>query len=304
MLKTSVRYFMSVVRHGSIRAASAELNVAQSAVSRQLQALEHELGTQLLERRARGVCLTQAGELLYAYGRQTGFQAERFASELDALRGLRRGHVRLAVIESLVPRLLPRALKDFNGKYPGITFSINVTTTDKVVAAVKDGSAEIGVGFSAEITDDLACVCSVREPLLAVVSSAHPLADADSVSVRDLTGLPMLLAPKLSGARHLFDQACLEAGVTITPAMESTSLDLTHRIAVTGVGIAVLMRHSCHETVRDGTVKTLKFKERALNSGTLDVITLAGRQLPLAAEKFLDSLRAELRSPGGTARDQ
>lgn len=302
MLKRSLKYFMSVARHGSIRAASAELNVAQSAVSRQLQALEYELGVELLERHTHGVVLTQAGMLLQAYGRAVSFDAERLISELDALRGLRRGHVRLAMIESLVPNVLPRALDRFLKDFPGITFSIDVTTTDRVVAAVRDGSAEAGVGFSPDLPDDVRTVFSVREPMVAIVAPDHPLAAAAEISVGDLTDLPIVLAPRLTGARLMFERGCAEAGVTIPPSIETPSVELCHQLARTGAAVAVLMRLSCLNSVDDRSVTAIPFKEKTFGTGHLDAIALADRRLPLAAEKFLAVLQEVAETDPGLER--
>lgn len=298
MLKRSLKYFMAVARHGSIRAASAELNVAQSAVSRQLQALEYELGVELLERHTHGVALTQAGELLQAYGRAVSFDAERLISELDALRGLRRGHVRLAMIESLVPNVLPRALDRFLKEFPGITFGIDVTTTDRVVAAVRDGSAEAGVGFSPDLPGDVRTVFSLRERMLAIVAADHPLAASSEISVRDLIDFPVVLAPKLTGARLLFERGCAEAGVTISPSVETPSVELCHQLTRTGAAVGVLMRLSCLNSIEDGSLKAIPFKEKTFNTGRLDAIALADRRLPLAAEKFL----AVLQGAAGTGQ--
>lgn len=294
MLKRSLRYFMSVARHGSIRAASGELNVAQSAVSRQLQALEYELGVELLERRTHGVVLTQAGELLQAYGRAVTFDAERLVSELDAVRGLRRGHVRLAVIESLVPNVLARAITRFLTEFPGITFSIDVTTTDRVVASVRDGSAEAGVGFSPDLPDDVRTVFSVGEPMVAIVAATHPLARKSEISVREVAGLPIVLASRMSGARLMFERGCAEAGVVIPPTVETPSVELCHQLARSGMAVAVTMSLSCLHLIEDGSVKAISFKERMFSTGRLDAIALADRRLPLATEKFLEMLREEV----------
>src|SRR5205823_1569795 len=91
-----------VARHGSIREAAEELHVAQSALSRQIQKLEQQLGVPLFQRHARGVELTSAGEIYLRHARSSLRQDERVRSELDALKGLRHGTINLQSIESLV----------------------------------------------------------------------------------------------------------------------------------------------------------------------------------------------------------
>src|SRR3984893_6650959 len=144
MIKASLRYFGAVVQHGSIRAAAEALHVAQSAVSRQLQSLEQELDVQLIERRARGISPTPAGELLYRYWREASFHVERLRSEVDGLQGLRRGNVRIATVESLTTGLLADAIDKFRAHHPGVTFEIMMSGSNGVTQAVRSGEAGRG----------------------------------------------------------------------------------------------------------------------------------------------------------------
>jgi DNA-binding transcriptional LysR family regulator len=291
VLKTAIRYFSEVVQHGSIRAAAGDLGVAQSAISRQLQALERELGVPLLERRPRGVALTPAGELVFAYARETAFHTERLSSEIDALQGLRRGHVRIHAIEAMVPHLLPRAIDAFLAQFPGINFEVEVAGTDRVQMAVREGRAEIGIGFCAEPAIDIRQIFQVKEPLFAIVAPDHPLASRGKISVRELETWPVAVPGRLTGTRRVFDGACRLAKVSVRPALETNSVELMHRFALVGHGVAVLTRLTCVESLESRQVVAVRFKEPEMNRGTVDVITLTGRRLPVAAERFLVPLR-------------
>lgn len=294
MLKVAFRYFAEVVQHGSIRAAANELNVAQSAISRQIQALERELGAPLLDRRPRGVALTPAGEIVFAYSRQATFHTERLSSEIDALQGLRRGHVRIHSIEAMVPHLLPRAIDTFLAEFPGINFEVEIAGTDRVQAALRDGRAEIGIGFCAEPAKDLKPVFRIREPLFAMVAPEHPLASRRKISLRELEVWPTALPGRLTGSRNLLDAACAKAKVELRPALETNSVELVHRFALVGHGVSVLARMSCIETLRARRLVALRFQEQEMARGTIEVMTLAGRPLPVAAERFLVPLRRAL----------
>jgi len=139
MTSISLRYFATVARRGSIREAAEELHVAQSALSRQIQKLEQDFGVPLFQRHARGVELTSAGEIFLRHARSSLRQTERVRSELDALKGLRRGTINIQSIESLVPGVLPQAIMRFRARYPGITFEVTVDRTDRIIAAVREG---------------------------------------------------------------------------------------------------------------------------------------------------------------------
>jgi DNA-binding transcriptional LysR family regulator len=294
MIKASLRYFGAVVQHGSIRAAAEALHVAQSAVSRQLQSLEQELDVQLIERRARGIAPTPAGELLYRYWRDANFHVERLRSEIDALQGLRRGNVRIATVESLTTGLLPDAIDTFRALHPGITFEVLMSGSDGVAQAVRSGEAEMGFGLNLGSSPEFNVVHRVREPILAVMSPKHALATARTLTLSRIAGWPIALSMRRNGIRQLVEAAATAAGITIEPALVTNSVELQHRFARTGQGIAFLPRLPCLQSIKSGLLAAVQISDPALNSGTFDIITLAARKLPLAAEEFISIARQEL----------
>lgn len=294
MLKKSLLNFMAVVRKGSIRAAAAELDIAQSAISRQLQALEHELGTPILERNTRGIRLTPAGEILYAHGQNALFKTERFHSELDAFRGFQSGHVAFSAVESLASHLLPRIVSAFSRKYPEVTLSVTVATTGDVIRQVSDGLSSFGVCFSAVPTRGVDTVVRYREPLLAIVPKGHPLAERRSVGLPDLLPHSVAMSTRSTGVGILLDFACRKAGLAITPALETNSLELLRQFVGHGAGVAVMTRQSCIEGLDDDGCAAIPLEDEALNSGSIDVVVASGRSLPLPAERVIEELQRQL----------
>ncbi len=301
MLKIAFRYFAEVVQHGSIRAAANDLGVAQSVISRQVQALERELGAPLLERRPRGIALTPAGELVFSYAREAAFHIDRLQTEIDALNGLRRGRVRIHAIEALVPHLLPRAIDAFLAEFPGINFDVEIASSDRIQAALLNGQTEIGIGFCPKPTKDLRTVFQVREALFAMVAPDHPLASRRKISVREFEIWPTAVANPMSGSRNLIDSVCHKAEVELRPALETNSTELLHRFALVGHGLAVLSRLSCFENLRSRKLVALSFEEPEMTHGTIEVLTLAGRRLPIPAERFLVPLRRAFDMPDNLA---
>ena len=95
--ETRIVFLFEAIRHGSIRAAADALNVAPSAVSRQIALLEEELSIPLLERHTRGIKPTEAGQLLMAYFREQRSHQHDLLSHLQELRGLRGGNIHIAL---------------------------------------------------------------------------------------------------------------------------------------------------------------------------------------------------------------
>jgi DNA-binding transcriptional LysR family regulator len=296
MSNAYLRYFATVARHGSIREAAEELHVAQSALSRQIQKLEQELGVPLFQRHARGVELTSAGEIYLRHARSSLRQDERVRSELDALRGLRRGTINLQSIESLVPDVLPKVILGFSGRHPGIAFNVTVDRSDRIVAAVREGRTDIGLTFYPTMDRELTSVFKMREPLVALLSPHHPLAGKARVSLAESTAYPIALPLKNSGSRVLIDIACKAAGIYMLPVLETNSIHLRVQFVHVNNGITFHSRLSAADSLATGNVVAVPIRDRLVNSATIEVITHSSRQLSLAAEEFLRFLQGELQN--------
>jgi DNA-binding transcriptional LysR family regulator len=296
MTNANLRYFTSVARHGSIREAAEELHVAQSALSRQIQKLEQVLGVPLFQRHARGVELTSAGEIYLRHARSSLRQDERVRSELDALKGLRSGTINMQAIESLVPGVLPRVILGFTARHPGITFNVTVDRSDLILAAVREGRTDIGLVFYPTMESEVTSVFKMREPLVALMSPRHPLAKKAKVSLAESVDYPIALPLRNSGSRMLIDIACKAAGIYIRPVLETNSIQLRVQFLKVNNGITFHSRLSAAESLSTGKLVAVPIRDRIVNTATIDIITHASRQLPLAAEAFLRFLQGELQN--------
>ncbi len=296
MTNANLRYFTSVARHRSIREAAEELHVAQSALSRQIQKLEQELGVPLFQRHARGVELTSAGEIFLRHARSSLRQEERVRSELDALKGLRHGTINMQSIESLVPGVLPQVILGFSKRHPGITFNVTVDRSDQILAAVREGRTDIGLVFYPTAELEVTSVFKMREPLVALMSPRHPLAKKAKVSLAEAIGYPIALPLKNSGSRVLIDIACKAAGIAMRPVLETNSIQLRVHFVHVNHGITFHSRLSAADSLTEGDVVAVPIRDRIVNTATIDVITHASRQLPLVADAFLRFLQGELQN--------
>jgi DNA-binding transcriptional LysR family regulator len=296
MINAGLRYFAAVARSGSIREAAEELHVAQSALSRQILKLEAQLGAPLFQRHARGVELTSAGEILLSFAQMSLRQVEKVRSEVDALKGLRRGNVHIHAIESLVPHLLPQVIARFSRRYPGINFVISIDGSDRVVAAVREGRTDIGFTFHAPPDPELATVFKVREPLVAVMSAQHPLSEKAKVSLAECAVYPIAAPMQNTCSRIVIDMACKSGGVHLKPTLETNSIPLRVEFLHTNNGITFIPRISVWDKLRAGELVAVPIRDRVANTATIDAITHVSRQLPLAAEEFLRAVQGELQT--------
>jgi DNA-binding transcriptional LysR family regulator len=121
-----LHYVDEVARVGSIRQAATRLHVAPSAVMRRVQDLESELGTAIFERLPRGMRLTAAGELFVRYIRLRSADLERVRSEIEELRGLRRGSLLLIASQALATSFLPGVIAAFHKSHALVEFRIRI----------------------------------------------------------------------------------------------------------------------------------------------------------------------------------
>ncbi len=297
MLKTSMRYFLAVVQHGSIRAAADALLINQSAISRQIQSLEEEYEASLLERHARGVRLTPAGELLFAAIREIGFASDRTRSEISALHGLKRGHIKMHVIESMLQSVIPSVIEKFHHQFPGVNFEVILAGSDSVVTAVRNGECDFGITLSSHASHGVTPIYSVDCKLTAIMRPDHPLAATRNLSVASLVTWPVGVATRPTGTRQLFDDACRTRGVEIIPKIETNSVELLHQFAFMEDAVVVSSDMVFAASIKAGKLVTRPLADVELNSAHFEVLAMTGRKQTVAAERFLMMLGRALERP-------
>lgn len=294
MLRDAVRYFVVVARTGSIRAASATLGVAQSAISRQLQNLEYELRTTLIERTTRGVTLTAAGEALLKHSKSVSFKFERFWSELHEIDGAKPGHVRVAIVESITSYVFPRAVESYLSDYPGTTFSVRVDKTSSVIAAVLDDEVDFGICVNANAAG-IQTLSRVIEPLFVITPQAHVLAEYPSLSLRDISAFKLAVPSRTGGLGYALESSFRRAQLALDIALETNSLELLRQFVSIGRGIAVMTLQSCVASLLKSNFVAIPFVDDKFDVISTDIIAAPGRLLPLPSERFMDRVNAELR---------
>ncbi|MFT4190938.1 MAG: LysR family transcriptional regulator [Comamonas sp.] len=296
--ETAVRYFLEVVRTGSVKEAALRLNVAPSAVSRQIARLESDLDTLLFERRARGMQPNAAGELLAAHARRVEQDIERVTGEILSLRGLRSGQVRIATVEGFAYDFIPALIARFRQRYEGIVFHIDVCAQGDVARRVRDAEADVGVTLSAVPETGIRVELRHPSPILAVMAVGHPLARQRQVSLGQVTAYPLALPLKDSSLRQLLDISCSRQGLRYRTVVVSNHADTLVNFAAASVGgVAFYGELSIRSRLASHALVALPLRDREMNERHLEVQTLAGRNLHEAGRAFVqylvDAIRAE-----------
>lgn len=294
--ETAVRYFLEVVRTGSIKEAASKLNVAPSAVSRQVARLEREMDTLLFERHARGMVPNAAGELLAAHAKRAQQDNERVLNDISALRGLRSGFVRVVSTEGFAFDFIPTLIARFREKYEGIRFHLEVGGQGDVPKRVRDGEADIGVTLSSVPEPGIKLELRHPCPILAVMSCGHPLAGHRQLSLGQVVAYPLALPPHNSSVRQLLDISCSRQGLQYATAMSSNHADaLVSFAAAARECVAFYGELSIRTRLLAKTLVAIPLRDREMNERYLEVETLAGRALPDAAKGFAQFLTDAIR---------
>lgn len=285
---TALRYFLEVARYGSISEASLHLNVASSAISRQINSLEDILGTTLFERRPRGMELSAAGEMLAVYARKNALESDRVVSDIAALEGLNRGHVKLACTEGVAMEFLPRCIANFRKKHEGIHFHINVSSPHEVSRRISHGDADIGITLSLSPTKGIQVAYRLPSPVLAIVHPNHPLSKKKSVTLAQLHPYPIALPEEDTTVRQLFDICCSRLNLLFEPILVSNNMATLNRFTTFEGGVHLAGEISMRHQLAKNELVAIPIRDRGMDIRNMEVQTLTGRTLPAAVRVFLN----------------
>ena len=285
-----LRYFVAVARAGSIRKASEELHVASSAVSRQIQKIEDELGTPLFERLPNGLRLTQAGKATLRHPKATLHDFELLTGELGALKGKKTGLVSIAALDSLLVRFLPDQIKEFHELHPAVNFRVHSGVQSRIATMVAEGEIDIGITFNLPHPDDTRFIADIPMPLMAMVSADHPLARRPSVSLSECAQYNLLLQVDTEPLRSMIEVELSSLERTGRALVTSNNLMLLRPLIEAGVGVAFYTPLGMADQIRSGTIVGVPLEGSRLGGMRLGLLVPRRRQLSQAAEAMVVQL--------------
>jgi DNA-binding transcriptional LysR family regulator len=302
-----LRYFVVVARAGSIRKASEELHVASSAVSRQIQKIEDELGTPLFERLPNGLRLTQAGMVTLRHAKATLHDFDLLKSELGALKGKNTGLVTIAALDSLFVRFLPEQIIKFHKAHPAVNFRVHSGVQSRIATMVAEGDVDIGITFNLPHPEDTEFIADIPMPLMAMVAADHPLARLSSVSLSECAQYNLLLQIDTEPLRSLIEvelSSLERSGRTMTT---SNNLMILRPMIEAGLGVAFYTPLGMADQIRAGTIVGIPLKGSRLGGLRIGMLVPRRRQLSRAAQAMGEQLAgalADLEQTLGTLRPE
>jgi len=242
-----MRVLREVAVHGSFSAAAAALNFTQSAISQHVAALERESGTRLVERRSRGVRLTEAGRALVTHAEAIISHIEGAEEELAAIAGLRGGRLRLACFQSAGATLVPRAVASFHERHPAVELGMVEAEPEHASALLRSGEIDLALVYDFEaipgmLDPELELTHLIDDAYDAILPKGHKLAERRQLRLADLGAEPWVASSDAGGCRRITARACQDAGFEPRVAFEADETLAAQALVAAGVGVTMLPR--------------------------------------------------------------
>lgn len=286
----ALRYFVEVARTGSLAAASENLHVAVSAISRQISKLEHDVGTALFERMSRGMVLTESGERLAEHARRALLEGDAVLGEIAATKALGGGIVRIGCTEGFAHSFLPQVLAQHHAATPHVRFNVHSGAPTQVEQWVAVGEVDIGLTFSSSDPTKVRIEHIAAAPVCALLNVDHPLARNDFLTLAEMKEYPVVLLEHGNTARHLFDQCCAQHGFRLEPLLTSNNLSSLQAFASLTGAITIGSRLSLGGQLKSSSLVARRVDEPALNERNLCVTTMRERRLSRPVDGVLKAL--------------
>ncbi len=243
MTLEQLRVFVAVAERQHVTRAAEALNLAQSAVSAAIAALEGRHGAKLFSRVGRGIELTEAGRLFLGEAKAVLARAQSAELVLAELAGLRRGTLSLQASQTIASYWLPRRLVDYRRAHPLIDVRMAIGNTAQVASAVRDGLADLGF-VEGEIDEPtLTSIEVASDQLIVVVGQEHSWAARSRIEPGDILETDWVLREPGSGTRSVFESALLTLGVAVQDlriSMELPSNEAVRAAVEAGMGATAI----------------------------------------------------------------
>ncbi|MFF8394458.1 LysR family transcriptional regulator [Streptomyces sp. NPDC016172] len=289
-----LEYFVAVAEERNFTRAAERVHISQSGVSAQIRQLERELGAELFDRSARTATLTAAGRAALDHARAALAAAAAVGQAVGEVTGLIRGRLVVGMVIGCTLTPLFDALSAFHRAHPGVEISLQEDNSDRLVEAVRLGTADVALVGTAAAPEGLEALTIISERLVVVIPDAHPLASRRRVTLRDVAAHPIVCMPPGTGLRTVFDGACAAQDLRPGIALQASAADAVADLAARGLGVAVLSESMAAGHRDRVAVRTIDDVE---DPALLALVWRSGRSP--AVRELLTYCEREFGGPGG-----
>lgn len=236
-----LRTFCVVAQKENITHAAEQLHISQPTVSLQIQALEREMGEQLLERRGPSVRLTPEGKILYQL-------VQPIAAGIDSLREtfaanlgkMEKGELNIAAGQSTGLYVLPEYLKRFHAAYPGIRINLHNVTGQNGMKMLLEDQVDLAIGPLLNVPDGIIYQPFASFGSILITPAGHPLISLGTITLEDISPYGLILPPRNMSTWRMVDTVFRQAQVPYSVAMEAGGWEIVKKYVEMGLGISIV----------------------------------------------------------------
>ncbi|MBO9537359.1 LysR family transcriptional regulator [Herbaspirillum sp.] len=285
--------FSAIVSAGSLGRAAAVLDLTQPALSRAIKRLEESVGGALFERHTRGMHLTPLGQALLPHAVSLQREARQAREELDAIRGLAKGVIKVGAVGSIASLVLPLAVRGVLDKWPNLRVEVIEGVWDRLVEGLLTHEIDLALSTSGAETDGVAAIsdCRWNDLSYVVAGRDHPLRERGKISLADTLTQRWALTPKGTGPYLHVKETFAQAGLPMPEiAVESRSVTVLKSL-VARCGFVGWMSGPMFDTERKAGVIDALAVDGLHAPRTLTAFRRRQGILPAPASRLLDELR-------------
>lgn len=288
-----MRAFVATVKLGTLSRAAESLYLSQPSISLQLQALERELGVELLQRSRRRINLTDAGEALYELARPLVEGWENLDRDFQTrIKGLQAGRLTVAAGSSTIQYLLPELVRRYRESFPTVQLQLANVTGKDGLALLRADEADFAVGSMLDVPNDIAWAPVYHYDPMLITPRDHPLANKESVTLEDISPYGLILPPQRLSTYRLVDLVFQQRQVPYHVAIEVGGWEVIKEYVAMGLGISIVTGICITDADRSRlAVRNMRqyFPQRSYG-----VVMRKGKFLSAEARAFIDLIRPGL----------
>lgn len=267
MFDFRLKVFDTVAKRLNFTRAARELHITQPAVTKHVQEVEHQLGTQLFDRNGTKISLTASGNVLLKYTEQLFGIYRDMEFEIAQLSQQYKGLLRIGASTTIAQYVLPPVLAEFHGKFKGIKIELTIHNTEMIEQLLEQKKIDIGLIEGSSKSSLFHYTPFLKDEIVLVAKAAHPLAQKNMLKAEDLKNIPLLLREPGSGTLETLSFALKSVGIKINELQvemqlgntESIKLYLLHSDAM-----ALLSIHSVLQELRNNTLTIIDVKKLSI----------------------------------------
>ncbi|GAA4341376.1 LysR substrate-binding domain-containing protein [Pigmentiphaga soli] len=289
-----LEYFLAIVETGAFSRAALKLSVGQPVLSRQIRALELELGADLYHRTGRGIVLTEAGKMLAEHAQAMAERSAVIKSEFRALGSALIGRVAIGMPPSVGAVLTTPLVARFHHEYPQVSLGVTEGFSGHVLEWLIDARIDVAILYNAPRISTLAADPLVTDELILLGPVADPAgAGNGQVEAERLSRIPLILPSRPHGLRVVVDECLMKAGIRPNIQVEIDAMPSTLMLVERGVAYTILSYSCVHHLVQAGRIRYWPIVEPTLTR-TMVLATSTQRPVTKAARVLARMARTQI----------